>query len=229
MHRALQPNGNGSAAIRVVVIAARRLDGESLAALLDASAEFHLLYTTTSTEDALELCRYELPDVMLCDASLADRDAWHSMVTFLRAEHCVPVMLLDDEVNLGRLAATLQLPGMGYFTRNATSWEIAFGLRRLASGERAFDAVVRDRLVQTARGWRILHARGCSPLDRLTPRERQVMRLIALGRSVRDCAQILALAHSTVDNHKTRLMKKLGIRKSQDLTRLAIREGLICI
>jgi DNA-binding NarL/FixJ family response regulator len=55
------------------------------------------------------------------------------------------------------------------------------------------------------------------------------MRLIALGRSVRDCAHILELAQSTVDNHKSRLMKKLGLRKSQDLTRLAIREGLIRI
>ena len=56
-----------------------------------------------------------------------------------------------------------------------------------------------------------------------------MLRLIALGRSVRDCAHILDLARSTVDNHKSRLMKKLGLRKSQDLTRLAIREGRIRI
>ena len=223
------PNGDDSAATRVVVITGRRLDGESFAALLDASLQFHVLYATTSTEDALELCRYERPDVMFCDATLADQQTWRSVVTFLRQEYAVPVMLLDDEVNLGRLAAALQLPGMGYFTRNATFWEIAVGMRRLATGERAFESGVRDRLVQTARGWRVQHTHGCSPLDQLTPRETQVMRLIALGRSVRDCAHILELAQSTVDNHKSRLMKKLGLRKSQDLTRLAIREGLIRI
>jgi DNA-binding NarL/FixJ family response regulator len=223
------PHGDDSAATRVVVITGRRLDGESFAALLDASRQFHVLYATTSTEDALELCRYERPDVMLCDATLADQESWHSVVTFLRQEYAVPVMLLDDEVNLGRLAAALQLPGMGYFTRDATFWEIAVGMRRLAAGERAFESGVRDRLVQTAHGWRVRHTHGCSPLDQLTPRETQVMRLIALGRSVRDCAHILELAQSTVDNHKSRLMKKLGLRKSQDLTRLAIREGLIRI
>jgi len=229
MHRAHDPNGNGSASTRVVIIAARRLDGESLAALLDGRSEFHVLYATSSTEDALELCRYDRPDVILCDASVADRDVWHSVVTFLRDEQAIPVLLLDEELNLGRLAAALQLEGMGYFTRGATYWEIAVGLRRLAAGERAFESVVRDRLVQTPRGWRIEHAWGCSPLERLTPRETQVLRLIALGRSVRDCAQILELAQSTVDNHKSRLMKKLGLRKSQDLTRLAIRVGLIRI
>jgi DNA-binding NarL/FixJ family response regulator len=227
MHRALELNGDGSAATRVVVVSGRRLDGELLAALLDVSPAFHVLYTTTSTDDALEVCRFERPDVMLCDASLADRGAWHTVVTFLRHERSLPILLLDDELNLGRLAAALQLPGMGYFTRVATFREIAAGLRRLAAGERAFESVIRDRLVQTARGWKIEHTHDCSPLDQLTPRETQVLRLIALGRSVRDCAQILALAQSTVDNHKSRLMKKLGLRKSQDLTRFAIREGLI--
>jgi len=229
MHRAHDVNGDASAAIRVVVITARRLDGESLATLLDSSPEFHVAYATTSAEDALDLCRFERPDVILCDAVHADRDTWHSVVAFLRDEHAVPVLLLDDELNLGRLAAALQLPDMGYFTRGAAFWELAAGLRHLAAGERAFEPVVRERLVETARGWRIEHTRGSSPLDQLTPRETQVMRLIALGRSVRDCAQILELARSTVDNHKSRLMKKLGLRKSQDLTRLAIREGLIRI
>ena len=66
------------------------------------------LWATSSPEDALELCRYERPDVMLCDALLADREAWHSVVTFLRRQHSVPIMLLDDELNLGRLAAALR-------------------------------------------------------------------------------------------------------------------------
>ena len=113
MHRAHDVNGDASAAIRVVVIAARRLDGESLAALLDSSPEFHVAYATTSAEDALDLCRFERPDVILCDAAHADRDTWHSVVAFLRDEHAVPVLLLDDELNLGRLAAALQLPEHG--------------------------------------------------------------------------------------------------------------------
>jgi DNA-binding NarL/FixJ family response regulator len=222
-------NREGFAAIRVVVITGRRLDGEAFAALLSASDKFQVLFTTADTDVALELCRHERPQVMLCDAQLADRDTWHAVVSFLRQEQSIPVLLLDDELNLGRLAAALQLPAMGYYTRNAPFWEVAGGLRRLAQGERAFEIIVRERLVKSSQGWRIRHTRGSSPLDRLTPREKQVMRLIALGRSVRDCAQILSLAQSTVDNHKSRMMKKLGLRKCQDLTRLAIREGLIRI
>lgn len=61
----------------------------------------------------------------------------------------------------------------------------------------------------------------------MTPREIEVLKLVALGHSVKDCAELLDLAPSTVDNHKARLMKKLGVHKALDLTRLAIREGLV--
>jgi DNA-binding NarL/FixJ family response regulator len=54
-----------------------------------------------------------------------------------------------------------------------------------------------------------------------------VMRLLAQGMSVRDCATKLKLAISTIDNHKARLMKKLNIHKASDLTRIAVREGFI--
>jgi DNA-binding NarL/FixJ family response regulator len=63
----------------------------------------------------------------------------------------------------------------------------------------------------------------------LTSRELDVLRLLARGSSVRDCARQLQLSASTVDNHKTRLMKKLQIHKSSELTQLAIRDGLITV
>ncbi|MEM6798157.1 MAG: response regulator transcription factor [Planctomycetota bacterium] len=70
---------------------------------------------------------------------------------------------------------------------------------------------------------------SCRDHDRyaeLTPREQQVLELIAGGASVRDCAHTLEIAESTVDNHKSRLMKKLGVRKSVELVRFAFRIGI---
>jgi DNA-binding NarL/FixJ family response regulator len=63
----------------------------------------------------------------------------------------------------------------------------------------------------------------------LSERERQIMRLLAQGQSVRECALALGLAHSTIDNHKARLMKKLGVHKISELTCRAVREGLIVL
>lgn len=229
MHTADGVARNEGAAIRVAVLAGHHLDGESLAALLRASPEFCVLCSTTSPEYALSTCRYALAQVLVCDATWADGDVWADVTALVRHVQTVPVLLLDDEVNLGRLAAALSVPAMGYFTRSASFSELANGLRRLAAGERIFQAILHDHLKRTSRGWKLLRTQRLSPLGLLTPRETEVMRLVALGKSVRDCARILALAQSTVDNHKARMMKKLGLRKSQDLTRLAIREGLIHI
>jgi DNA-binding NarL/FixJ family response regulator len=220
-----------------VILAVHELDAESLAALLRTDHALEVLCATASAEYAFTMCRYQCPQVIVCDAALADRPEWQYVVTFVRQHKAVPVLLLDVDVNLGRLATAMTLPAAGYFTRGASWRELAAGLRRLACGEPVFEAAVYQSLEKTSQGWQVVYPSGDSPaphraespLARLTPRETEVLRLIAMGRSVRDCAEILSLAHSTVDNHKSRLMKKLGLRKSQDLTLLAVREGLIRI
>lgn len=237
MHTTLNRDNNGAETIQIVIQACRELDAESLAALLHTDRGIEVLCATASAECAFTMCRYRRPRVMVCDAALADRDEWQYVVTFVREQKGTPVLFLDTELNHGRLAAALALPAAGYFTRGVSWRELSDGLRRIAAGEQVFEAAVYGILEETPRGWQINASNGeppaprraGSPLDRLTPRETEVLRLVAMGRSVRDCAQVLALAQSTVDNHKSRLMKKLGLRKSQDLTLLAVREGLIHI
>lgn len=94
-------------------------------------------------------------------------------------------------------------------------------------GQTAFPPQIEQRLVSTASGPRLDGDPDGSPLDQLTPRELDVLRLLASGLSVKECAIALERSTSTVDNHKSRIMKKLGIHRSVDLTRLAIREGLV--
>jgi DNA-binding NarL/FixJ family response regulator len=97
----------------------------------------------------------------------------------------------------------------------------------LAHGRRAFDPALAWRLRRTERGYQFDGVAEGRTIALLSPREREVMRLLAEGRSVRQCAERLGLSESTIDNHKTRLMKKLGLHKSSELTCQAIREGLI--
>ncbi|TWT90103.1 Oxygen regulatory protein NreC [Pseudobythopirellula maris] len=70
-------------------------------------------------------------------------------------------------------------------------------------------------------------ADSLDPLNGLTRREREVLALVGQGMSVRECAEALSIAESTIDNHKYRLMKKLGVKKSLELIRIALRNGVI--
>lgn len=216
-------------AIRLVIVTRLRLDGDALAALFQAHADFHVLCTTTSVKVASVVGRHRLPDVVLLDATLISRQEDQDSSSLFEQIGKVPILLLDDDVNNGRLASILNAPRVGYLTRSAPFSELAAGIHRLISGERVFDPAARSRLHQTPHGWQLRRDENGSHLATLTPREIEVLKLVALGHSVKDCAELLDLAPSTVDNHKARLMKKLGVHKALDLTRLAIREGLVSV
>jgi DNA-binding NarL/FixJ family response regulator len=94
-------------------------------------------------------------------------------------------------------------------------------LRAVARGERFFDAAIAD-LAGELDG-----PAPREPLDRLTPREREVLRRVAEGRTNRQIADDLGLSPKTVDAHRTNLMRKLELHDAQGLTRFAIRHGLL--
>jgi two-component system, NarL family, response regulator NreC len=216
-----------SVVIRLVIVTRLRLDGDALAALFHAHADFRVLCTTTSIKVASVVVRHRLPDVVLLDATLISHQDDQSDASFFEQFGQIPILLLDDSVNNGRLATILNAPRIGYLTRGAPFSELASGIHRLVNGERVFDAVAKSRLHQTPHGWQFRRDENGSHLATLTPREIEVLKLVAMGHSVKDCAELLDLAPSTVDNHKARLMKKLGVHKALDLTRFAIREGLV--
>lgn len=213
--------------IRVVIVARRHFDGDALAALCRAYGDFCVLCTTVSVESASLVCAHRRPDVVLLDAAILNSENGCTIPSILAQFGDTPVLILDDDVNRARLAAILDMPRIGYTTRLVPCDIVAEAIRRLARGEREFEPAVSQHLQRTPQGWKLRHDTTHSLLARLTRRETDVLRLIAAGRTVKDCAVELGLSPSTVDNHKSRMMKKLGVHRAIDLTRLAVREGLV--
>jgi DNA-binding NarL/FixJ family response regulator len=213
--------------IRAAVISRHRLDCEVLSSLLTAHRGLLVCCATSDVDEALLACRKQKPDIVLLDATLVDESFAFDVTRFLRSGHAQAVLLLDHMIHHRRLSAALGRKNCGYFTRQADSDELVTGIRRLATGESAFGREVLPRLLRTSRGWLLRDGAHSGPLARLTPRELEVLRLLAEGNTVRECAEKLGIASSTVDNHKSRLMKKVGLHRTIELTRLAIREGLV--
>jgi DNA-binding NarL/FixJ family response regulator len=212
--------------VRLVVVARHRLDGDALAALFASRQGFEVLCVTTCADDALSVCHQQQPHVIVLDASLLNRENGYDVASLLPLASDVAVLLLDESPNRRRLSGALKLPVVGYFTRGISGDCLVEAIGQLAAGRSVFDVGIGDVVQQTDGGWRI-RDRQHSALSKLTAREIDVLRLIALGNTVRECAEKLQLASSTVDNHKARLMKKLGLHKTTELVRLAVREGVI--
>lgn len=215
--------------IRVVLLLANSLDCESLTETLSRHPDIEVLAATADIDFGLVRCERLCPQVLILDPKVASDGVQRAaeMVRLREVEH---LLVLDDRLHEGRLAAILSMPAVSYLTRQSGLGPLLSAIPQIAkSGNRAFDPAIRQRIRRDTRGLSLERPTNRPSVASLTARELQVMKLLADGFSVRRCAERLELAESTIDNHKSRLMKKLDIHKVVELTHMAIREGLIVV
>ncbi len=176
-----------------------------------------------------ELCSSFRLGLLIADPG-GERDSINKSVAFVREGLVEQLLLLDSRPQEATLAAILKEPRTSYLSRMTSSQSLAAAIAQIVLGKRrVFDPSFAERLRKTERGYELIDAAGGRSISALTGREREVMRLLAHGNSVKHCSELLRIAESTVENHKSRLMKKLGIHKSTELALLAVRCGLISI
>ena len=231
-HRYTNGFSNGLPAegvIRVVLLLANSLDCESLTESLSRQPNIEVLAATADIDFGLVRCERLCPQVMILDPKVAS-DSVQRAAEMVRLREIEHLLVLDDRLHEGRLTAILSLPAVSYLTRQAGFGPLLSGIQQIAkTGRRAFDPAVRQRIRRDTRGLILERSPNRPSVASLTSRELQVMKLLADGYSVRRCAERLDLAESTIDNHKSRLMKKLDLHKVVELTHMAIREGLIVV
>jgi DNA-binding NarL/FixJ family response regulator len=164
------------------------------------------------------------PDVVLVDLALPDRDG-PALIVALKAgaptSKLVVVSGYDDEY---RVAEALRAGACGYMTKSASVEEIVEGIRTAASGGTPLSPALADVVM------RVVHRTGkqrTGTIEALTARELQVLRLFATGLSTRDVAASLGISPKTVETHRIRMYEKLNCKSVVDLTRIAVRTGLV--
>lgn len=209
--------------IPVVLVYERPLLRDGLKFILNSDEHLVVVGAVARTD---ELSPQVLPEVVIYgfgSDSAAIAEVAKLQTSYPRAK----VLVLDDNANDGRALMTLRTDARGYLTTSQAGAEIIAAVRKAAVGERVFAPEIAARLTVTPDGIRLKGPEGEGPLAGLTPREREVMTYLSLGYTVKQAATTLGLRPSTVDNHKTRLMKKLNVHKTVELTRLAFRYGLV--
>lgn len=225
-----ETNGHRQAAARlgVVIVERETLLAELLTAALSAQHDLRVLGAACDEFSAADLLSQHRPDVMLLDATLDARGAFRLLKRARGDDGAAPrVVVLDARFHLAHIRESLRLGAAAYHTRRDTVGTLANAIRLVAAGETSFCAEAAERVVQTPDGPRLAPSFRYAPLETLTQREMDVLLSIVQGATVKQCAEHLNLSESTIDNHKTRLMRKLNVHRTVDLVRLAIREGLI--
>lgn len=226
MKRIDQPEAP-AASCRLLIVAGRRLLGQALEALIRQAGCCDDVCVELGVERAVERAAEANPEVVLIDLRLPGGDPF-GLAQSIRA--CCPqsrLLFLDDSLNKGRLQAALRFAEAGYCTQDDSFDELRKALLLVASGNWAFSATAAPHIDQSNRRPRCKASSNIPGWSRLTRRQLEVLALLSEGLTVKQCARRLQIAPSTVDNHKTRLMTRLGVHKVVDLVRLAIQEGLL--
>jgi DNA-binding NarL/FixJ family response regulator len=213
--------------LRVVLATPRRLDLTAISGLLGNARGIDFLAAELDLLDAITTCKIRNPDVLILDANYPHFAAFESARGLIDGGHLRCVAFLDDRVAFYRALAALTLPHTCYFTRSDDFDAVCECIRKLLGGRGACKGKVKPPTLTLISDTRELLGLDKYGLASLSQRELQVMRAVASGLTVQEVAVRLSLAHSTVDNHKSRLMKKLKVKRASQLTKIAIETGLV--
>jgi len=211
-------------AVRVLLAEDHALMRAGLRSLLKELGGVEVVGEAGEGHEALRLVAELRPDVVLLDISMPGLGGLEVAARVVREHPDTKVLVLSMHRNEEYVLEALRAGATGYILKDADAVELGVALRAVARGDRYLDpavsAVVFDALKESAPSVR-------APLDRLTPRQRETLQLIAEGNTTKEIAGKLNLRVKTVESHRTQLMKRLGVHDVAGLVRCAIRSGLV--
>ncbi|WP_145007747.1 response regulator [Pseudomonas oryzihabitans] len=200
--------------IRIVLVDDHALVRAGVRALLGTIERFAVVGEASSGEEALDLLEPLDPDILLVDIGLKDMNGLELTAQISARAPRARVLILSMYDNREYVSTSLRVGAAGYVLKDAPSEEIIAAVEALAVGGRFYSPAIAARLGEG----------GASEQD-LTPRERQVLLLMAQGLNNKAMAQQLQLSVRTVETHRLSIRRKLDIQKPADLVRHAREYG----
>jgi two-component system, NarL family, response regulator LiaR len=208
--------------IRILVVDDHAVVREGLRAFLDLQDGFEVVGEAGDGDEAVSAAERLRPDVVLMDLVMPRRDGVAAMRALRDRVPGARVIVLTSFLDEDKLLPALRAGAAGYLLKNAQPEELERAVRAAHAGEAVLDPVVAARLVEA------LAAGGDEdPIDRLTPREREVLQLMGRGLPNKRIARELELAEKTVKTHVGHVLAKLGVTDRTQAAVIAVRAGLV--
>jgi DNA-binding NarL/FixJ family response regulator len=208
----------------IVLVDDHKLVRDGVKTILERGAEFRVVGEAENGADAVQLCKKANPDMVLMDIGLPGMNGVEATTELLR--HCprVKVVILSMYDDENSVVSAIRSGARAFVLKKASSNDLLDALRTVAKGGSYLSSQVSDRLLtRIQRG--DLEPKD-RPLEGLSPRELQVLRLVAEGKTSKDIAVMLDLGLQTVRSYRKTMMKKLGVNNVAGLTQLALAAGL---
>ncbi len=189
--------------------------------ILAAEPDLSVIGEAANGREVITLAEQLQPDVVLMDVSMPELNGIEATRRLLAISPRTRILALSMHRDSVYVREILRAGASGYLLKEAGDKDLLFAVRALAAGQGYLSPEVSDAVLSDYR------KHVTDPIDMLTTREREVLQMIAEGRTNKEIALTLDISTYTVDSHRGRIMEKLNLHSVGELVRFAFRNGLI--
>ena len=212
---------------RVLIADDHAIMREGVRALLLSDGSVEVVAAVDNGRDAVRLAVALKPDLAVMELTMPQVDGLSAIRELVQRAVPTRVLVLTTHKTEDHVRASLKAGAWGYVVKDASAAELMLAIHSVAQGKKFVSPAVAERVVTGYLSADTGRAGAGSPSDVLTPREREVLKLIAAGRRNREIAGCLSLSVKTVEKHRANVMKKLDLHNTAALTAFAINDATL--
>jgi len=212
--------------IRVIIAEDHLMVREGIRAMLERTGDMNILGEASNGHEAVEMTKELMPDVLIMDIMMPRMNGIQAAETIRDLKIPVNILLLSMHSDPELIYQALNCGAKGYVLKSSVGDELLLAVRTVANRQRYLSSPVSEIIIERAVKFGF-NKKEDTPLSYLSPREKEIMQLIAEGHTNSEIAEMLLISGKTVEKHRSRLMKKMGARNLAGLVRLAVKYRLV--
>jgi len=212
--------------IRVLIAEDHLMVRAGIRALLEKAGDIHVMGEASNGQEAIEMTEGLRPDVLIMDIMMPRMNGIQAAENLHELKLPTHILLLSMYSDEGFVHQALQCGVKGYVLKSSVSDELLWAVRAVAAGKIYLSSPISEIVVENAINPRSTLQDG-DPLSNLSPREKEILQLIAEEHTSVEIGKMLYISEKTVEKHRKQLMAKLNVRNLAGLVRLAVKYHLV--
>ena len=214
--------------IRVLVADDHAIIREGLRVMLGNQPDMEVVAVATNGREAIQLVDKQEPDIAVIDLSMPELNGVEAIQQMMPRHPHLQVVVLSIHETKPYVYRALKAGAKGYLVKETAGLEVVDAVRAVQRGERYLSQSITD-LLTTESFQKLESLIEVSPLEALSSREREILQLVAEGKTSQEIAERLSISPKTVDTYRSRLMHKIGVEDMAGVIKFAIQHGVISL